>query len=119
MRILQGCATCGAVNAILDSQRNGEAVTSECLATVRRGEVTESAEFRVRATPARVGPFEFTILVFQDISAQKRRDALERVFFHDILNTVGGLMGWSSLLERSIDENPAKPPSASWPFRAA
>jgi len=102
----KACATCGAVNAILDSQRNGEAVTSECLATVRRGEVTESAEFRVRATPARVGPFEFTILVFQDISAQKRRDALERVFFHDILNTVGGLMGWSSLLERSIDENP-------------
>jgi hypothetical protein len=93
------CATCGAVIAILASQVEGEPVTGECLATVRHGDAETSLEFRVRATPVRVGAHEFTVLTFHDISGDKRRQALERTFFHDILNTVGGLMGWSSLMQ--------------------
>lgn len=96
------CATCGAVISILASQVEGEPVTNECLATVRHGPVEESLEFRVRATPIKVGGNEFTVLVFHDISGDKRRQALERTFFHDIMNTVGGLLGWSSLMQ-SID----------------
>jgi signal transduction histidine kinase len=38
-------------------------------------------------------------VVLTDISGEKRREALERVFFHDILNTIGGLMGWSAMLK--------------------
>jgi signal transduction histidine kinase len=94
------CATCGAVLSILTSQREGRPVQGECLATVRRGEYTEAAEFRVRSTPVRLGAHELTVLVFNDISGEKRREALERTFFHDILNTITGLMGWSHLLEK-------------------
>ena len=93
------CATCGAVISILASQTGGEPVTNECLATVRHGETEASLELRVRATPIRTGSQEFTVLTFHDISGDKRRQALERTFFHDILNTVGGLMGWSSLMQ--------------------
>lgn len=94
----RACATCGAVLSILASQDEGKAVNGECLASVRRNSHVESAEFRVRATPVRVAEDEFTVLVFNDISADKRREALERVFFHDILNTLSGLVGWSQLL---------------------
>ncbi|MCE5231243.1 HAMP domain-containing histidine kinase [bacterium] len=93
------CATCGAVISIMASQTEGEPITNECLATVRHGDAEESLEFRVRATPIRAGSHEFTVLTFHDISGDKRRQALERTFFHDILNTVGGLMGWSSLMQ--------------------
>jgi signal transduction histidine kinase len=94
------CATCGAVLSILTSQKEGQPAQGECLATVRRGEHTEATEFRVRSTPVRLGAHELTVLVFNDISGEKRREALERTFFHDILNTITGLMGWSHLLEK-------------------
>lgn len=93
------CATCGAVISIMASQVEGEPVTNECLATVSHGPIEESLEFRVRATPIHIGKNEFTVLVFHDISGDKRRQALERTFFHDIMNTVGGLLGWSSLMQ--------------------
>jgi hypothetical protein len=102
------CSTCGAVLSILTSQQEGQPVQGECLATVRRGEYTEAAEFRVRATPVRIGNHDFTVLVFNDISGEKRREALERTFFHDILNTITGLMGWSDLLRKTGTLDPGE-----------
>ncbi|MBN1901566.1 HAMP domain-containing histidine kinase [Candidatus Sumerlaeota bacterium] len=100
------CSTCGAVISIVTSQMEGRSVIKECLATVKRNSHTESAEFRVRATPVKIAGHDFTILVFQDISGDKRREILERTFFHDILNTIGGLLGWSQILERFEDVDP-------------
>lgn len=103
----RACSTCGTVLAILTSQQEGKSSTNECLATVRQDDHTAALEFRVRSTPVRVGGHDFTVLVFNDISGDKRREALERTFFHDILNTLGGLMGWGSLLQ-SMDGLDAK-----------
>jgi len=97
------CSTCGAVLSILTSQKEKCPSVRECLATVKRNNHSESAEFRVRATPVTIGDYEFTVLVFHDISGDKRREALERTFFHDILNTIGGLLGWSEILQRIED----------------
>ena len=93
------CSSCGAVISILTSQEKQTSAVSECLATVRRGNRTESLEFRVRSTPVSIGPHVFTVMIFHDISNDKRKEALERIFFHDILNTIGGLVGWSQLLQ--------------------
>jgi hypothetical protein len=100
------CSSCGAVISILASQTTGQPETGECLATVRHEGKTDSLEFRVRATPVTVGGNHYTVLVFNDISGEKRRGALERTFFHDIMNTVGGLMGWSSLMQSLDDLDP-------------
>jgi len=102
----KACESCGAAIAILDSQCEGRPINGECLATIRKNDKTESREFRVRATPVAMAGHSLTVLVFIDISGEKRREALERVFFHDILNTVGGLMGWSGLLECVDDLDP-------------
>jgi len=101
----KACSACGAVLTVLASQRDGKPAVGECFLTVRSGEYTESMEFRVRATPVRINEHEFTVVVLNDISSEKRRDALEHIFFHDILNTVGGLVGWSSMLESEDDED--------------
>jgi len=97
----RACSTCGAVLSILSCQEKQCPVNGECLATVHRNSSIESAEFRVRATPVRLDEDIFTVLVLNDISGAKRREALERVFFHDILNTLSGLVGWSHLLEEA------------------
>lgn len=94
----KACATCGAVISILTSQNQDRPVEGECLATVSVNDHTEAAEFSVRSTPVKIGGQIYTIFTLHDISGLKRREALERTFFHDILNTIGGLMGYSSLL---------------------
>lgn len=99
----KACRTCGAAISILSSQEQDQPITGECLATVQGSEGNDSLEFRVRSTPIRVGGHDFTVLVFNDISGEKRRDALERTFYHDVMNVIGGLMGWSGMFSK-LDE---------------
>lgn len=44
---------------------------------------------------------DFTVMLVTDISAEKRRKALEGIFFHDILNTAGGVLGLIELMQSS------------------
>lgn len=104
------CSACGQLGATLASQKAARPVTEECLLTVNRGGKTQSMEFRVRATPIALGEIRLTVLVLNDISGEKRRAALERVFFHDILNTIGGLIGWSRRLRALGNAEPGLAP---------
>lgn len=95
------CKMCGAVNAILSSLRGKETI-NECRITQRNG---NALDLRVRATPLDIGGQRFTTFAVSDIGHEKRRKTLERLFFHDILNTAGGLRGISELLQdASIEE---------------
>ncbi len=90
------CRTCGAVKAILASQE-GRPDVQECRLT--RNPRGEALDLRVSATPFDLGGVPLTIFAMSDISEEKRRRALERIFFHDILNTAGGIKGFSELLK--------------------
>ncbi len=48
---------------------------------------------------------QFSFLVLKDISHAKRRRILERVFFHDILNSAGALRGLADVLQRAPVED--------------
>ncbi|NBC17033.1 MAG: GHKL domain-containing protein [Bacteroidetes bacterium] len=89
------CRYCGAVQAILSALR-GEETVQECRI---RQEDDGALDFRVWATPISVNDALFTAVAFQDISHEKRRRALERTFFHDVLNTAGGLRGVIDVLD--------------------
>lgn len=93
------CETCGALGAVLGCQARGRPVEAECL--IRGAGGAGALEFNVRATPVAVGGGRFTVVSLRDISAEKRRDALEQVFFHDVLNTVAGLVGWAQLARQA------------------
>ncbi len=92
------CETCGFALTFLHSQSDGKPECGEYLATVTRNEAPEPLEFNIRTTPFYIQNRPFFIVAFRDISDLKRREALERIFFHDVLNTLTGLQGWSSLL---------------------
>ena len=93
------CKTCGAVNAILESQK-GEKSVKECRIAI---ENNEALDLQVTATPFNLDDEEFTIFVVNDISHEKRRQTLERVFFHDVLNSAGGISGLSSVMNEITD----------------
>lgn len=99
------CATCGALGAILASQEAGLPIEAECqIRTVRAP--ARTLEFNVRAAPVAVDGTRFTVVSLRDISAEKRREALEQLFFHDVLNTIAGLRGWVHGLRRKGGDHP-------------
>jgi signal transduction histidine kinase/CheY-like chemotaxis protein len=102
------CRTCGAVLATLASQRSDKVIEDECRLSLYRNGQFEALELRVRATPLHIGNEHLTALVLHDISAKKRREALEETFFHDFLNMLGGIEGWSSLLKKTNGDAAAR-----------
>jgi signal transduction histidine kinase len=94
----EACETCGALGAILASQREDRAVAADCQVVTDPGGA--ALELSVRAAPITVEGERFTALALRDVTVAKRREALEHVFFHDVMNTVTGLRGWAALVAR-------------------
>ncbi|WP_319481647.1 HAMP domain-containing sensor histidine kinase [uncultured Draconibacterium sp.] len=93
------CKSCGAVNAILEAQK-GKRSTKECqILTIDN----DALDLEVTANPLDLDGEKLTIFSVNDISANKRRASLERVFIHDILNSAGAISGLSSIL-KEIDD---------------
>lgn len=88
------CRNCGAVEAILESQI-GKKSEKECRIVTCNN---SALDLKVTATPYVKRGIEYTIFAIQDISHEKRRLALEKVFFHDVLNSAGGILGLSGIL---------------------
>lgn len=87
------CRYCGAVNAILECQRTGQQSQSECRISSHSKQADLAYDLLVTAKPFRYAESDYIILTIKDISDQKRRRMLERMFFHDVLNTASGLNG--------------------------
>ncbi|MDK9719355.1 MAG: ATP-binding protein [Trichlorobacter sp.] len=92
------CSVCGAVRAILASQANGQPEQGECQLMLDN-DGCSALDLDVLATPVTIEGEQFTVLALRDISSEKRRHVMERVFFHDILNSAGGIRGLASLLQ--------------------
>jgi len=93
----EGCGFCGAVLTIRASQESGSRVEGECRLTIDRDGMTP-LDCAVVAAPLDAVGERLTLLLLRDIGSRKRREVLERVFFHDILNAIGGIQGISELL---------------------
>jgi signal transduction histidine kinase len=91
------CSTCGAVLGILAGLQ-GEQAVRECRVTRCREGRQESLDLQVWATPLTYEGEALTVFAVSDISHEKRRRALENIFFHDILNLVGSIKGFAELL---------------------
>ena len=85
------CRYCGAVNAILNSQRSAAPDVQECRIKRRGDGGTSALDLRVWTTPVTVEGEPFMVFAVRDTTDEKRRQALERLFFHDTLNAVAGL----------------------------
>ncbi|MFW6357089.1 MAG: sensor histidine kinase, partial [Spirochaetota bacterium] len=59
----------------------------------------------VTAAPYESGGKRHTLLTVQDASHEKRRRALERVFFHDLANIASGLAGLADAIQRAREIN--------------
>jgi hypothetical protein len=97
------CETCGALQAILNSQRRGGEDIQECRITLRTDEGERALDLRVTASSLDLDG-KFTVFSLNDIGDEKRRAVLERMFFHDVLNTAAGVRNLLEILPALSDQ---------------
>ena len=98
------CRFCGAVNAIVECLRTNEQVQNECRISAISDGGYISYDFMVTATPFPFNGHSYIVFTVKDISDQKRRKVLEKTFFHDVLNTAGGLDGILHVMKETKDQ---------------
>jgi len=76
------CTTCGALRAYNSSGSKED--VQECRIIKKDN---DALDLRVHSSPLKIGDDKFTVFAVCDISDEKRRKNLERIFFHDLLNT--------------------------------
>jgi signal transduction histidine kinase len=124
----EACAFCGVDRAIRTAEARLERPISgggpnPAAADPRREEGLEDCNIVLSPETALPGPGEtsidlrvwtealeldgggFIVFAAQDISAEKRREILERIFYHDIANTASGIRTLLELLDM-VDEDP-------------
>lgn len=99
----RGCRYCGVVQAIQECIEDQLPVKRVCsLRLTPQGESLreEGGEYQVNAVPFRLEEELFVLLLFENRSHEQRRRVMERLFFHDVLNTATGLRMYLELLSR-------------------
>ena len=91
------CSVCGSVRAIMDSLESNCRASGECRVMLEANGGT-ALDLEATASPIKVAGNTFTVFALMDISAEKRKHIMERTFFHDIINTAGGIYGLACLL---------------------
>lgn len=95
----EACKYCGAVNTILESQKTNIKSTREVRITTETDGKQLSWDLKITSSPMKLDGETFYVLSLQDISNEKKLLAIERMFFHDLLNTAGGLNGLLTILK--------------------
>jgi nitrogen fixation/metabolism regulation signal transduction histidine kinase len=101
------CSTCGAskVTHLLPQPEN--AAAQEC--RIRQDGSGKSFDFRVQVAPFPGPDTSLSLFFLTDISHEKRRQALERIFFHDVANIANGMVGLSrTLCEKELSAEKEK-----------
>ncbi|MDD5191381.1 MAG: HAMP domain-containing sensor histidine kinase [Dehalococcoidales bacterium] len=94
------CRVCGAANAI-KTCRQGEADVRECRIIKANG---EALDLRVWASLIEISGLNYTFFSVTDITDEKRRRSLERIFFHDVMNSISGVLAAAEIIR---DASPA------------
>lgn len=99
------CDSCGISRAFLSSTQ-GKTEIHECkLMLDNKDDENEEIDLKIWATPCVTAENFYIIFYMKDMSNEKRQKTLQRIFFHDVLNTAGQLI---SLLEMTKTSNPEK-----------
>ncbi|MBF0410812.1 MAG: ATP-binding protein [Candidatus Riflebacteria bacterium] len=88
----EGCRYCGA-NQVMLGVLEGKPLNSECRILSQTDLGMVPYDLRIWGTPFVHEGQKFILSVATDITNEKRRQVLEKIFFHDVINTAGGIAG--------------------------
>ncbi|OFX83943.1 MAG: hypothetical protein A2W99_03705 [Bacteroidetes bacterium GWF2_33_16] len=106
--VSENCKVCGAFLSILGAQNNNKKTQYECRIKANKNGREVAYDFLATSTPITWDNEDLIIFSLTDISSEKRRKALERTFFHDIINKAGSLQGFIQLIQSGSDSKTIK-----------
>lgn len=93
------CSTCGAAWTLMEAAAGGRQ-EGECRLLVRGEQGVEALDVSLTCSSCKWQDEQLYLMVIKDISHQKRLLFLERIFLHDILNTVSAISSMTELMAR-------------------
>jgi hypothetical protein len=102
------CSFCSLNLALSESQRDNKTIEIESRISAIKGGNPFSYDLKVNIKPIVIGGKKYSFVTLINISDEKRRKALERIFFHDVINLAGGLKNVIELLQQTNDEETHK-----------
>jgi hypothetical protein len=102
--VSENCKICGAMESIRSAIENNTSSAHEMKLTSKINGLEVSSDLKVTATPLPLGAKVYMLLYINDISHEKRRKALEKIFFHDVLNKISSLNGYFDFVKGSYQK---------------
>lgn len=97
------CQICGGVNTVLESDKMNKLVEHEARIITLQHNSEIANDFMVASKPFDWENERFFIVTITNIENIKKKERLERVFFHDIINKVGSLKGLLEVVDEMDD----------------
>ena len=98
------CRVCGAFRSVLESLETNKTISNETHLRVLTELGELGLEYYVTSNPLTLDAKKFAVVTLQDISGKNRRKALERIFFHDVINYSSALLNALELLSEDPKE---------------
>lgn len=102
------CAECGAAQSVKLTRERESIQSRECRITTMLLGKEGSLNLQVFTSPLVIDGEMFTLFTLKDLAHEKRLQALERIFFHDVLNTAAAINSISTLLAGEEDPEQLK-----------
>lgn len=99
------CKYCTVVNSILEVRNINAPFIREASISIDNKGIEEQLDLEISATPFKFAGKMYTVFSARDITDKKRKEILERTFFHDIINMAGSLDGMMELMEELKDND--------------
>ncbi len=91
----ESCHECGAIKVILGVKKNKVREEDDYRVTTAEG---IALDYKIWASPYTIDEKNYTLVTMLNNADEKRRQALEHTFFHDVNNTLSVLSNYSQLL---------------------
>jgi signal transduction histidine kinase len=100
------CFDCGTSRAVRSNLESRGPCAEEARLVIEQGGVREFHDVMVYTSTVHIDGEPHTIVTIKDIADEKRRQLLERIFFHDVLNTAAAINSLASVIrmQSSIEE---------------
>lgn len=100
------CEECGAGQCNKYTRETSLNSKQECRVIVNKNESEQSIDLRVSTSIIELDDRRYILFAIEDIQDEKRRKVLERIFFHDVLNTANSILGVSEVM--NFTESPTE-----------
>lgn len=99
------CTQCGANKGYTDVLLQPGKYENECRIKVDYEGIETLLDFSVFTSNLEFGEDEYIVLAIKNLENEKRRELLERIFFHDVLNTASIIFGISGMITEVYDSD--------------